>query len=102
MFNPNMLNKLKKMQKDMTKAQQELEESVFIGTAGGVVSVEAKGNKEIVSVKIQPEAVDPEDVEMLEDMILAAMNDVMRKIDEKTQEVMAPYTSGLPGMGGMF
>jgi|SRR5690554_1867250 len=102
MFNPNMLNKIKKMQKEMMKAQQGLEESVFVGTAGGVVSVEVKGSKEVVSVKIEPEAVDPDDVSLLEDMILAAMNDAMRQIEEKTEEIMAPYTSGLPGMGGMF
>ncbi|QVK19644.1 YbaB/EbfC family nucleoid-associated protein [Mycoplasmatota bacterium] len=97
-----MLNKLKKMQKEMMKSQQELEESVFVGTAGGVVSVEVKGSKEVLSVKIKPEAVDPEDVNLLEDMILAAMNDAMRQVDEKTSEVMAPYTSGMPGMGGLF
>ncbi len=102
MFNPNMLNKLKKMQKDMMKAQQELEESVFVGSAGGVVTIEVKGNKEVISVKIKPEAVDPDDVSLLEDMILAAVNDAMRQVDEKTQEVMAPYTSGLPNMGGLF
>ncbi len=102
MFNPNMLNKLKKMQKEMMKAQKELEESVFVGTSGGVVTIEVKGNKEVLSVKINPEAVDPEDVSLLEDMILAAMNDAMRQVEERTEEVMAPYTSGLPGMGGMF
>ncbi len=100
MFNPNMLNKLKKMQKEMMKAQQELEESVFVGSAGGVVSVEVKGNRDVLSVKIQPEAVDPEDVSLLEDMILAAMNDAMKQIEARTQEVMAPYSAGLPGMGG--
>lgn len=102
MFNPNMLNKIKKMQKEMMKAQQELEESIFVGTAGGVVTIEVKGSKEVVSVKIEPEAVDPEDVNLLEDMILAAMNDALRQIDAKTEEIMAPYTAGLPGMGGLF
>lgn len=97
-----MLNKLKKMQKEMMKAQQELEESIFVGSAGGVVTVEVKGTKEVVSVKIKPEAVDPEDVSLLEDMILAAINDAMRQVDEKTQEIMAPYTQGFPGMGGLF
>lgn len=102
MINQSMLNKIKKMQKEMMKAQQELEESVFVGSAGGVVTVEVKGTKEVVSVKIKPEAVDPEDVSLLEDMILAALNDAMRQVDQKIQEVMAPYTQGFPGMGGLF
>jgi hypothetical protein len=102
MFNQGMLNKLKKMQKEMLKAQQDLEESVFVGTAGGVISVEVKGNKQVVAVKIQPEAVDPEDVNLLEDMILAAFNDAFKQIDNKTEEIMAPYTSSVPGMGGLF
>jgi len=99
MFNPNMLKKINKMKDSMMKAQQELEESVFVGTAGGVVSIEVKGNRAVLSVKIKPEAVDPEDVNLLEDMILAAMNDAMRQIEDTTQEVMAPYTSS---MGGLF
>jgi len=98
-MNQGMLKKLQKMQKDMMKAQKELEESIFTGTAGGVVTLEMKGTKELVSVKIAPEAVDPEDVSLLEDLILAAVNDASRQVEEKTQEVMAPYTSGMPGMG---
>lgn len=94
----HMLKKLQKMQKDMLKAQKELEETVFTGTAGGVVTVEVKGDKSIVSVKIEPEAVDPEDVELLEDMLLAALNQAMTEVDKKTEEVMAPYTHGLPGL----
>lgn len=92
-----MLKKLQKMQKDMLKAQQELEETVFTGTAGGVVTVQVKGDKSVVSVKIKPEAVDPEDVELLEDMILAALNQAMAEVDRKTEEIMRPYTQGLPG-----
>ena len=102
MINPGMLKKLKKMQDDMMKAQQELDNSTFVGTAGGVVSIEIKGTKEVLSVKIQKEAVDPDDVSLLEDMILAALNDAMKQVDTKTKEVMEPYTKGLPGMGGMF
>ncbi|HEY8363984.1 MAG TPA: YbaB/EbfC family nucleoid-associated protein [Haloplasmataceae bacterium] len=100
--NPNMLNKIKKMQKDMMKAQQELEESIFTGTSGGVVTVEVKGNKEIVSIKIAPEAVDPDDVSLLEDMIVAAINDAFKQVEKKTEEVLAPYTQGFPGLGGLF
>ena len=86
------------MQKDMEKTQREIEETVFTGTAGGVVTVEVKGDKQVLSVKILPEAIDPEDAEMLQDLILAAINQAMAEIDRTTQEVMAPYTQGMPGM----
>jgi nucleoid-associated protein EbfC len=97
-MNQAMIRKLQKMQKDMMKAQKDLEETVFTGTAGGVVTIEVKGTKEVLSVKVKPEAVDAEYVTDLEDMILLAINDAMRQIDEKTQEVMAPFSQGMPGM----
>ncbi|MDF2699760.1 MAG: nucleoid-associated protein [Haloplasmataceae bacterium] len=101
-MNQALLKKLQKMQRDMEKAQKELEETVFTGTAGGVVTIEMLGTKEVKSVKVKPEAVDPEDVEMLEDMILAALNDASRHVDQKTKEVMSPFTQGMPGMPGLF
>jgi nucleoid-associated protein EbfC len=97
-MNQGMIRKLQKMQKDMMKAQKDLEETVFTGTAGGVVAVEVKGDKQVLSIKIEKEAVDPEDVEILQDMILAAINQAMTEIDRTTQEVMAPYTQGMPGL----
>lgn len=93
-----MLKKLQKMQKDMLQAQKDLEETVFTGTAGGVVSVEIKGDKQVVSLKIDPEALNPEDAELIQDMVVAAINQAMTEIDKKTQEVMAPYTQGIPGL----
>lgn len=93
-----MLRKLQKMQKDMMKAQKELEETIFTGSAGGVVTVEVKGDKSLVSVKIDPEAVDPADVDILQDMILAAVNQAMAEVDRKTEEVMAPFAQGMPGL----
>jgi len=95
------MKKFQKMQRDMMKAQKELEESVFTGTAsGGMVTVEAKGTKEIVSVKLNPDIVDPEDVEMLEDVILLALNDVFHQIDEKNEATMGQFTQGMniPGL----
>lgn len=98
-MNPAMINKLKKMQKDMLEAQKRLEESIFTGTAGGgMVKVEATGDKRIVSIKISEDVLTPEDKEMIEDTIVAAVNDVMRKIDEETQDVMGAFTGGMPGM----
>lgn len=101
-MNPAMINKLKKMQKDMLDAQKKLEESIFEGTAGGgMVKVEATGAKKIVSIKIDSEVLNPDDKDMIEDTIVAAINDVMRKIDEETEDVMGAFTGGM-GMPGLF
>ena len=97
-MNPAMINKIKKMQREMQEAQRRLEESVFTGTAGGgMVKVEATGDKRIISVEIDEDVLNPEDKEMIQDTIGAAINDVMRKIDEETQDVMGAFTGGMPG-----
>ena len=97
-MNPAMINKIKKMQREMQEAQRRLEESVFTGTAGGgMVKVEATGDKRIISVEIDEDVLNPEDKEMIQDTIVAAINDVMRKIDEETQDVMGAFTGGMPG-----
>ena len=101
-MNPAMLNKIKKMQRDMLEAQKKLEQSIFTGTAGGgMVRVEATGDKKIVSIDIDTDVLNPEDKEMIQDTIVAAINDVMRKIDEETQDVMGAFTGGM-GMPGLF
>ena len=101
-MNPAMINKIKKMQREMQEAQRRLEESVFTGTAGGgMVKVEATGDKRIISVEIDEDVLNPEDKEMIQDTIVAAINDVMRKIDEETQDVMGAFTGGM-GMPGLF
>lgn len=100
----NMMKQMQKMQKKMMKAQDELHEMVFEASAGGgMVTVIANGKKEITDVKIEEDVVDPDDVEMLQDLIIAATNDVLNQIDEKTNETMGQFTKGmnLPG-GGMF
>lgn len=96
-----MMKKMQKMQKDMAKAQEELGEKKVEGTAGGgVVTVIMSGHKEVVEVNIKPEAVDPEDVEMLQDLVLAATNDALKKAEELTESTMGQFTKGmnLPGM----
>lgn len=99
-MNPQMVKKLQKMQKEMEKAQRDLEEMIFEGSASGVVTVEVKGSKEVVRVKINKDAIDSlDDLDMIEDIIVAAINDAMRKIDSKTQEVMGQFTAGLGGFG---
>ena len=98
----NMMKQMQKMQKKMLKAQDELHEMTFEASAGGgMVTVVANGKKEIVDVQIKEEVVDPEDVEMLQDLILAAVNDVIKQVDDKTNDVMGQFTKGL-NMPGMF
>ena len=94
-----MLKQVKKMQEDMQKAQQEVAETEVVGTAGGgMVEVVMTGNREVVSVTIKPEAVDPDDVEMLEDLIVAAFNDAASEAQALNEELMAPYASLLGGI----
>ncbi len=99
-MNPQMMRKLQKMQQDMMKTKQELDETVFEASIGGMVSVSVTGNKVVQKVTINKEAtLDPEDLEMLEDTIVAALNNVMDQIDDEEKERMAPYTGGLGGFG---
>ncbi|WP_019244539.1 MULTISPECIES: YbaB/EbfC family nucleoid-associated protein [Bacillus] len=98
----NMMKQMQKMQKKMAEAQEELGEKRIEGTAGGgMVSVTVSGHKEIVEVKIKPEVVDPDDIEMLEDLVLAATNDALKKADELTNQTMGQFTKGL-NLPGMF
>ena len=90
------------MQKEMMEAQKRLEESIFTGTAGGgMVKVEVKGDKTVLSIDIDEDILNPEDKEMIQDTILMAINDAMRKVDEETQDVMGAFTGGM-GMPGLF
>ncbi len=96
-----MMKKVQKMQANMAKMQEELQSrTVEASVGGGAVTVTVNGKKELQSIKIAPSAVDPEDVEMLEDMLLTAVNDAMKQIDELTEKEMAKVTGGmkLPGM----
>lgn len=86
------------MQRQMEESQKELEEKEFTATAGGgAVEVTITGKKEITKVKLSPEVVDPDDIEMLEDLIVAATNEAIRKIEELSQETMSKITGGLGG-----
>ncbi|HBE08598.1 MAG TPA: YbaB/EbfC family nucleoid-associated protein, partial [Lachnospiraceae bacterium] len=89
-----------RMQRQMEEAQKELETKEVTATAGGgVIEVTVSGKKEVTKVKIDPEAVDPEDVETLEDLVMAAVNEAFKKIDEESQAAMSKLTGG---MGGLF
>jgi DNA-binding YbaB/EbfC family protein len=91
-----MMKQMQKMQKKMEEAQVELGQEKIEGTAGGgMVTIIVTGHKEVVDVKINPEAVDPEDVEMLQDLVLAAINDALKKVEELTNNTMGQFTKGM-------
>ncbi|HEY8350387.1 MAG TPA: YbaB/EbfC family nucleoid-associated protein [Clostridiales bacterium] len=98
----NLMKQAQKMQRDMEKLQAELQERIVEATAGGgAVKVVATGKKEIKEITIDPDVVDPDDVEMLQDLILAAVNEALRKAEEMVSSEMAKLTGGL-GLGGLF
>lgn len=97
----NLMKQAQKMQRQMEEAQRELEEKQVDATAGGgAVTVTVSGKKEVVSIKLSEEVVDPDDIEMLEDLIVAATNEALRKVDELSQNSMSKLTGGLGGFGG--
>ena len=99
----NLMKQAQKMQRQMEEASKELEEKeVTAAAGGGAVEVTVSGKKEVTKVKIDPEAVDPDDVEMLEDMIMAATNEALRQIEEYSQPSMSKITGGMGGLGGGF
>lgn len=99
----NMLKKARKMQEDMQKIQEELkQQTVDVSVGGGAVALIMNGEKKIVSLKIAKDAIDPEDPEMLEDLITTAVNEAGKKADEMVQEGMSKVTGGLGLPGGMF
>ncbi len=98
----NLMKQAQKMQKDMEKLQEELEQRTVEATAGGgAVTVVVTGKKELKEITIKPEVVDPDDIEMLQDLILAAVNEGMRKAEKMVAEEMAKLTGGL-GIPGLF
>ena len=98
-----MMKQAQKMQQDLLKMQQEMEEKQYEATAGGgVITAVVSGKRELVRVTIDPEAVDPDDVEMLQDMVVAAVNEAMRKAEANREETMNKMAPGMGGMGGLF
>lgn len=96
-----MMKQVKKMQEQMLKAQEELANKTVEGTSGGgVVTVTVSGHKQVQSITIKPEAVDPEDVEMLQDLVLTAVNDALAKAEELANADMGKFTGGMkiPGL----
>lgn len=97
----NLMKQAQKMQKQMEDAQKEIESKSFeASVGGGAVTVTVTGKKQVTGVTIKPEVVDPDDVEMLEDLVLTAINEALKKADEETSALMGKLTGGLniPGM----
>ncbi|MCL2717396.1 MAG: YbaB/EbfC family nucleoid-associated protein [Lachnospiraceae bacterium] len=96
----NLMKQAQRMQRQMEESQKEMETKEFTAKAGGgAVEVTVTGNKEITKVKLAKDVVDPDDIEMLEDLIMAACNEAMRNADEASSELMGKMTGGL-GLGG--
>ncbi len=97
-----MMKQAQKMQQELLRMQEEQENKVYTATAGGgMVSASVNGKHEVVNLEINPEAVDPEDVEMLQDMVIAAVNEAMRSADADAANSMSRLTGGL-NLGGLF
>lgn len=96
-----MMKQVKKMQEQMLKAQEELGDKVIEGSSGGgVVTVQVNGHKKLLSIQIKPEAVDPEDIEMLQDLVITAVNDALTQAEDLANNDMGKFTGGMkiPGL----
>jgi len=93
-----MMKQVQKMQKEMVKAQEALNEREFTGeSTNGYVKITITGDRKVKQVAIDPAIVDPEDVEMMEDLVAMAMNDVIQKVEKEIEATMGKYTKGIPG-----
>ena len=97
----NLMKQAQKMQRQMEEQQKEMETKEFTATAGGgAVEITVSGTREVLKVKLAEEVVDPDDIEMLEDLIVAATNEALRKMEEDNNAMMEALTGGLGGLGG--
>lgn len=98
-----LMRQAQKMQEDMAAKQDELEGREYeISAGGGVVNVKINGKKEILSISIHPEIIDPDDKETLEDILVAAINEAIKRVEDTNSEEMSKITSSIPSMPGMF
>ncbi|MEK6190047.1 MAG: YbaB/EbfC family nucleoid-associated protein [Carnobacterium alterfunditum] len=94
-----MMKQMQQMQKEMSKSQEDLNVKEFFGTTNGdLVTVTLTGEKKMKDISIKPEAVDPDDIDMLQDLIILATNNALEKVEVETQAVMGKYAKGIPGM----
>ncbi len=92
-----MMKQAQKLQKDMVSEKNKIDNEIFEGKSS-IVSVKLKGTKEIIEVKINSDSIEAEDIEMLQDMIMVAINDAMKNIDKETEKRMGKFTQGMPGL----
>ncbi len=92
-----MMKQAQKLQKEMTETKNKIDEMNFIGKSS-IVTVTVNGKKEITKVKIENDQFDGDDIEMLEDMIMIAVNDAMKQVDQEIENKMGKYTQGMPGL----
>ena len=92
-----MMKQAQKIQKDMLAAKEEINNTTFEGKSS-FVTVKVKGSKEIETINIDTESIEKEDIEMLEDMLMVALNDAMSKVDKETESKLGKYTQGMPGL----
>ena len=98
----SMIRQAQKMQEDMAALQEELDAREYdIAAGGGMVAIKINGKKEVLSIEIKPEIVDPEDIEMLQDILTAGVNEAIKKVEETNAEQMSKVTGGL-NMPGLF
>lgn len=101
-MNANMIKQAQKMQQDMMKMQTELEEKTYTATSGGgAVSATVSGKRELTAIEISPDVVDPEDTDMLADLIMAAVNEALRRAESSSNDAMSKLTGGL-NLGGLL
>ena len=98
----NLMKQAQRMQREMEEKQKALEEKEWEASAGGgAVTVRVSGEKELVAIKLAPEVVDPDDIEMLQDLIIAAANEALRKYDEEHEGMLNSVAGGLGGLSGL-
>ncbi|MBP3461665.1 MAG: YbaB/EbfC family nucleoid-associated protein [Bacilli bacterium] len=92
-----MMKQAQKLQKDMMEEKKKIDETIYEGKSS-IVTVKLKGTKEVVEIKIENETIEADEIEMLQDMLMVAINDAMKKIDKDTEQKMGKFTQGMPGL----
>lgn len=93
----SMMKQAQKLQKDMMEEKKKIDETIYEGKSS-IVTVKLKGTKEVVEIKIENETIEADEIEMLQDMLMVAINDAMKKIDKDTEQKMGKFTQGMPGL----
>ena len=99
----NLMKQAQRMQRQMEETTKELEEKTYTATAGGgAVEVTVSGKREVTAIKLSEEVVDPDDIEMLQDLIMVAVNDAFHQMEQASQSAMSQFTGGFGGLNGLF